>query len=126
MIKQRDILIILWLTFLTVVAWIGFNLYHAMVTSTISEDLQMQIIPINPNFDLKTINSLKNREQVDPLYQFNNNPEEATASISAAPAASPVTKTTTIPVSTGSASIGKIPSSITPTEAIKAFVTGAP
>ena len=125
MIKQRDILILLWLTFITVVAWIGFNLYHVMVTSTISEDLQLQITPINPNFDLNTISRLKSREQVDPLYQFNNNPEEA-ASLSATPAISPSPVGTTVPVSTGSASIGIIPSTITPTAKIAPFVTGAP
>lgn len=57
--KQRDLLIIAVFTFLVVVAWISFSLYHAYVTSTISPTLRERIAPIEPRFDISTINMLK-------------------------------------------------------------------
>lgn len=83
MIKQRDLLIIILMTFITVTAWIGFNIYHIAVTSTIGEELQTQISPINPVFDVNTINKLKKRDQVDPAYQFNNSDTDISATGSA-------------------------------------------
>ncbi len=73
MFKRKDSLVILWLTFITVIAWIGFNIYHISVTSTISEELNKQIIPIDPNFDMNTITKLSGREKIEPLYEFNDN-----------------------------------------------------
>ncbi len=70
MFKRKDVIFILWLTFITVAAWVGFNIYHIAVTSTIDEELQVQITPIDPNFDIDTIDALKSREKIDPLYQF--------------------------------------------------------
>lgn len=80
MFKRKDVQIILWLTFITVAAWIGFHIYHVSVTSTISEEIEKQIAPIDPNFDINTINKLKEREQVEPMYQYRETVEEPTAS----------------------------------------------
>lgn len=71
MFKRKDVQIILWMTFVTVAAWIGFNIYHISVTSTISEELQIQIAPIDPKFDDNTILRIRAREQIEPMYQFN-------------------------------------------------------
>lgn len=71
MFKQKETLIILWLTFLTVVVWIGLSIYHIWATSTISDIDAASIVPINPEFDINTINKLKNREDIEPLYQIN-------------------------------------------------------
>lgn len=68
--KRREILAILIPSFIFVLAWIGFSIYHNIVTTTISQPLSVQITPINPDFDLTTINSLKNRESITPLYQL--------------------------------------------------------
>ncbi len=70
MFKRKDVIFILWLTFITVAAWVGFNIYHIAVTSTIDQELQLQITPIDSNFDTDTINTLKARERIEPLYQF--------------------------------------------------------
>lgn len=66
---QKDILYISISIFVLVVLWIGFNLYHAYVTSTIAPDLQLQIAPIDPKFDTEIINKLKTREKIAPLYE---------------------------------------------------------
>lgn len=76
--KQKDVLFVLISSFVVVVAWIGFNLYHIWATSTINKNIQAQLEPIDPTFDKNTIQSLKTREQVNPLYN-----RQATASQSA-------------------------------------------
>ncbi len=92
---QKDILYISISSFVLVVLWIGFNLYHAQVTSTIEPDLQLQIVPINPKFDTEIIQKLKTREQISPLYEATN------ASPSAAVTPEPPTAQET-PIPTGS------------------------
>ena len=74
-ITQKDILFLSASFFAIVVAWIAFNLYHTYVTTTISEDLQMQIIPIGPKFDTETIDALKSREKINPLFQLSSDEE---------------------------------------------------
>lgn len=67
--KQRDTLFIFISCFLLVLAWIAFSVYNAIATSTISDTLSVQIAPIDPTFDTATIDRLKNRVHIDPLYQ---------------------------------------------------------
>lgn len=98
---QKDILFLSISFFIVVVAWIGFNLYHNYVTSTINPDLQMQINPITPTFDRQTIEKLKTRALITPAYDFSggaivNEPsltpstsQIKTSSNSATPIASP-------------------------------------
>ena len=66
--EKNDILIILIPTFIFVLVWMGFSIYHSIVASTISETVNMQIAPISPNFDTKTIDSLRERQNVLPIY----------------------------------------------------------
>lgn len=68
--KQKDILFLLIPVTLLVIAWIVFNIYHNSATSTISESLSTNILPISPNFDIKTISNLKEREKVVPAFEF--------------------------------------------------------
>lgn len=68
-ITQKDILSLSISVFAVVVAWIAFSLYHSFVTTTISNDLQMKIVPIDPKFDMATLQLLKSREKVLPLFQ---------------------------------------------------------
>lgn len=70
MFKRQDVIIILWMTFLTVAAWIVFGIYHTWTTSTISEIDVSAISPIDPNFDMSAIDALRDREVVSPLYRF--------------------------------------------------------
>lgn len=74
-ITQIDVLFLTISMFVMVVLWIVFNLYHKWVTTTISPDLQMQIIPIAPKFDVDTINKLKTREQIEPIFELSDTPQ---------------------------------------------------
>jgi hypothetical protein len=68
--KKNDILLILIPSFIFALAWISFSIYHNVITSTISNSLSIQITPITPDFDTSTIDSLKNREKVTPIYDL--------------------------------------------------------
>ncbi|MGI8419306.1 MAG: hypothetical protein ACR2LN_01530 [Candidatus Levyibacteriota bacterium] len=86
--RRKDILFILISSFIVVVAWISFNIYHIWITSTVSETIQPQLAPINPVFDPVTIQDLKKREHIDPLFnkqQSTTHTSESTASGAAIP-----------------------------------------
>lgn len=89
--KQKDILLIFITGFILVVIWIGFNIYHNLVNSTISETLGIQIAPIIGSFDTNAITMLKNRKQQLPIYEL-----QPSASISATIV--PTVRPTNIPV----------------------------
>lgn len=74
--KQKDLLYIAASSFIVTVAWVGFSIYHNMVTSTISENLQLQIQPIDPNFDKETLQKLKNRQAIQPAFETKTAPTE--------------------------------------------------
>ena len=87
---QREFFYITLSFFIVVASWVGFNLYHVHATSTISQDLQMQIIPIAPSFDTLVIQKLNTRTQVAPLDSFPNTPaSEQPASTASAGATQP-------------------------------------
>ena len=68
--KSKDIIILLVSTFLLVIAWIAFNIYHNSVESTTPEEIKQEIIPIKPNFDQPTIDKLNRRVKIPPIYDF--------------------------------------------------------
>lgn len=87
--KQKDILIIIVPSFLLIIAWIAFSIYHSSVSSTIPPLLNLQIAPINPNFDTATISQLKQRTQVNPIYELQTAQSPSpTPFVSAPPASS--------------------------------------
>ncbi len=99
--KQKDILFILISTFVVVVIWIGSNLHHIWATSTIKEDLQLKLTPIEGSFDTATIQKLKTRERVNPLYERQATPSTPTPVVSLSPTPTDTSRfaPTDIPVS---------------------------
>jgi hypothetical protein len=85
--KQKEVILILSLSFVVIVAWIISNVFHVQHESTISEELNAQIAPIDQNFNTTIIQKLKERDQVVPLY---------TAVSSTSAAAQPIPTPTTI------------------------------
>lgn len=67
--KQKDILLLLIPFSLIVALYIIFSIYHNIVTSTIPEVLNIQITPISPDFDQRTITNLKKREKITPVFE---------------------------------------------------------
>lgn len=68
--KHKDIMMIVIPSFILVLVWIGFTIYHNMISSTITANVGMQIKPINPNFDSTTISDLKTRKKIQPVYEL--------------------------------------------------------
>lgn len=67
--KKNDILVILIPSLLIVVLWVVFNIYHNFVTSTIPTTLNVRIQPINPDFDTKAIENIRQRSEIVPIYE---------------------------------------------------------
>lgn len=67
--KQKDILLLLVPFSLLVVLYIALSVYHNLVTSTISEAVNIQITPISPNFDQKAIMEIRKRQTIVPIFE---------------------------------------------------------
>src|SRR6185369_6477236 len=111
-VTQRDILFLSISMFVMVTAWIAFNSYHAWATSTISADLQIQIKPIDPNFDTATIKFLKTKDNIAPLFDSNTTTPPPAASSEAIPE---ITAAPT-PIASGAAESNSVTPPIIPTE----------
>lgn len=61
MMQNKDLLTVSIFTLITVISWIVFNVYHAAVTSTISEVQQQLITPLDPTLDTATIQNVRTR-----------------------------------------------------------------
>src|SRR5690348_5599282 len=92
-VTQKDILYLSISLFVVVAAWIGFNIYHTSVTTKIAQEVQVQVTPIDPTFDLATVQKLKQRQRVAPLNDIVVSSKSASAPL----------PTPTIAVATGSA-----------------------
>lgn len=68
--KQKDLLFILASSSLLTVIWIGLSIYSSAITSTISDTLGIQIMPIEPTFDRAAIESMKKRDRVSPSFEL--------------------------------------------------------
>lgn len=86
--KQKDLLILLTSAFLLVIAWIIFSIYHNSITSTIPKNLNIQIVPISPDFDSKTIEKLKERKNIMPLFYTAESQTQPESQVSVTPATS--------------------------------------
>lgn len=79
--KHKDIYMLLIPSFVLVLFWIGFTIYHNSVSSTITATQNIQIKPINADFDSKAINDIKTRSKIAPLFEMTGSSEsEETAS----------------------------------------------
>lgn len=61
--NRKEIFVLSLITFLTVVAWIAFGIYHAKKSSKISEVQLKEITPLSPNFDINLLDELATRQE---------------------------------------------------------------
>lgn len=71
--NQKDLIKLLTFASIAVFAWIVFNVLHSRLSTTISEEVSMQISPITPSFNTQDVSLLKNRLQIQPILQLGNN-----------------------------------------------------
>ncbi len=62
MFQSKDALIISILTVIMVMAWIAFDVYHAVSTSTITEVESTLITPLNPKIDQNLLDQILQRQ----------------------------------------------------------------
>ncbi len=48
---SKDLIVLLIITLLTVIAWAGFDFYHASTQPVLPKVLQQQVKPLNPTLD---------------------------------------------------------------------------
>jgi len=61
LIRGRDIFILSFLTFVTVIAWVAFDIYHTATMSTIKPPIQKLLSPLPPSIDTQLIEELKEK-----------------------------------------------------------------
>jgi hypothetical protein len=92
---KKNILVLSIFTFITALGWIVFDIYHAATVSTITKNVEEQLVPITPAFETSVIDKLNNRVHVDVLG--NNSVPVGTESASkiASSSSGPATKSGT-------------------------------
>lgn len=60
----KNLLLLTGFSTFVVVVIVGLNVYHNFTLSSLPKTTQQKIIPIDPSFDKKTLESLKKREQI--------------------------------------------------------------
>lgn len=86
-LKEKNIAFILISSTAVTLAYVGFSFYHTSVTSTLTEELSLQIQPIRGAFNESAIEAIERRSNVAPSYELTGVTPEATptASISRTP-----------------------------------------
>lgn len=52
-------------TIFTILLWVGFDIYHIKLTSTIPENLKKVVLPLNPTLDTKTFKLVLDKKTFD-------------------------------------------------------------
>jgi hypothetical protein len=68
--KKKDILVILIPSFICVLAWIIFSVIHSYLSPTVSKSINIEVTPIEPNFDTKTLELIKQRQVIEPIFEI--------------------------------------------------------
>jgi hypothetical protein len=102
--KRQEAMFILIATFVVVIAWIAFAIYESFNNSTISKTLSVQISPISATFNTKIIDTVKKRQQVNPLnLEIVATPTPASREAQTIPSAQTPTPIPTTPIASTSA-----------------------
>lgn len=56
---RKEVLVILIATFITIIAWVGFDILHTRAEVDIDPKWQQAAEPLDPNFDTNIINLTK-------------------------------------------------------------------
>lgn len=81
-LKEKNIAFILISSTVVALAYVGFSFYHTSVTSTLTEELSLQIEPIPGAFNASAIEAIERRNNVAPSYELTGTSPEATPTAS--------------------------------------------
>lgn len=59
---DRDIVLMLVMTLITLVSWLGFEVYRAYVIKPVPDVLAKQLMELNPSLDTVTLDELEKRQ----------------------------------------------------------------
>ena len=62
MMERKDLLYVSIITFITVFAWIIFDVYHSAVTSTLTDVQQKLVSVLNPKIEESTLEKIRERQ----------------------------------------------------------------
>ena len=66
--QQKNLLYILVPSTILIIIWIIFGIYSKAISSTLTENQNLSIVPIAPVFQTKVFSSLEKRKKVDPVF----------------------------------------------------------
>jgi hypothetical protein len=66
--RKKDLYFLLGTTLILVIFWVVFSIYQNLISSTISTPVAVDINPIQPTFNEATLDALKKRQKISPLY----------------------------------------------------------
>jgi hypothetical protein len=115
---SSGILLIGIFSLLAVGSWVSFDIYRAIVKTTVPKVLQNQLQPLNPEIDSNLVNSLRNRKKYDDSYLNTLQPkflldDESTVNTAPTPTPTPTEKVATnsselnTPISTSSSTLSR-------------------
>jgi len=58
---NRDLLVISILTLITILSWIGMDVYHRLTKTAVPEVVERQLLPLDPKIKTEVLNYLENR-----------------------------------------------------------------
>lgn len=61
---MKNVILFSMVTFIMVIVWIGFSIYHNQTSTTVAPNISTLIDPIVARFDTKTLESLRTRKPV--------------------------------------------------------------
>lgn len=61
--SQRNLVLSI-LTLITVIVWVGFEVYHAATKSNVKPEVRNLLAPVNPKLNTEILDQLKDKKQV--------------------------------------------------------------
>lgn len=95
--QKRDLYFLLIATLILVALWVMFSIYQNLISSTISSPVATDINPIAPTFNESVLTTLKNRQQISPVFTPPQAGTNQTSTGSAIPTPSPSASTSPSP-----------------------------
>jgi len=101
--KKNNVVILLVSFVVLVITWIIGNIYHATVTSTLSDDLNSQSAPIEPTFNEDVLAAIRTREQINTSFDTSATASAPTPTITPTVSQKPAVSSSSAPTSSSSA-----------------------
>ena len=59
----RDLLVIAILTLITILVWVGMDVYRSLIKQEVPEVLRKQVLPLEPELETKVFDYLESRDE---------------------------------------------------------------